>query len=532
VVSVTDVRLDRLGVQLGELLEEHTVGLGILAPECTRFADDPVGFDHWAEREPEIFQEDIMYAVHAQRYTAVAGANGVGKDWLLGSLAVWAAFARRMLVLVISATEKQALGQSMREVYAAWKAHEAAGHLLGGQFFRGSLRVGGEDRIIALTGGSSIDALTGWHDPAGVLVLVSESQAEPVERSVYASFDAVTTNANSRILVQGNPTRPGGAFWDVHQRKSWKRFSISVFNTPNCVAGKMVHPAFPAPDWPAVMAQEHGADSPWFTSRVKGQFPTSAEDALVRLELLEAAAGEERVEELTAGVVHAGPQRADWRGHTKPVVNAVLGADIAREGADMTAVVVRRGPVVWELHRWREADVIEGARRIAALVRRLCEMDGFGCSHVVIDETSMGGGTHDELKRLLRDVSWREAVIGLARSYLIDRTPRLIGFKSSRRAPQPERFVDTRAQSFWHLRDEFERGRIAFRKQLDRGLLAALREELAAHSFFYEGDDRLRVGQKDDVKKKIGRSPDLADALAMSYEPALEKSGRKTVKWA
>ena len=96
----------------------------------------------------------------------------------------------------------------------------------------------------------------------------------------------------------------------------------------------------------------------------------------------------------------------------------------------------------------------------------------------------------------------------------------------------PVRFVDMRAQSFWHLRDEYERGRIAYRPTLDPLLLAELREELEAHTFFYEGDDRLRIGPKDEVRIRLGRSPDLADAFSMSYEPVLQKAGRKMVQWA
>lgn len=530
--SITDTRLDRLGRELGELVEEHASGLAPGARRCARYRDDPVGFDRWGGREPEDFQEAIMNAVHAQRYTTVRGGNGTGKDWLLGSLAIWAAFARQMLVLVISATERQAVNQSMMEVFTAWRAHQHAGHRLCGQFFRGSLRIDGADRIIALTGGASVDALTGWHDPAGVLVLVSESQAEALEGSVYETFDAVTTNAGSRVVVMGNPTRPFGPFYDIHQRKSWQRFAVSVLDTPNLKAGRIVHPAFPAPGWPAAMEVEHGGvASPWYVSRVLGQFPTSAEDALIRRELLDDAAEETRVEEFTAEVSGGGPRHADWRGHSIPATHAILGVDVAREGEDQSAVVVRRGPVIWELHRWRETDTIDNSRRIVGVVRRLIG-EGVGVSHVVVDEIAVGGGVHDELRRQLEDVYWLEPCVGIRNSDLSVCRPKLVGFKSSRRAPMPERFSDTRAQSFWQVRDAFERGRVAFHSQLDPELLGALREELPAHSYRHEGDDRIRVGPKDEVRRRLGRSPDLADALAMSYEPVLEKTGRKRVQWA
>jgi len=363
-------------------------------------------------------------------------------------------------------------------------------------------------------------------------VLVSESQSEALEKSVYTALDTVTTEAGSRVVVLGNPIRPFGPFYDINQRKSWQRFSISVFDTPNVKAGRMVHPAFPSHDWPALMAQEHGADSPWYVARVLGKFPTSATDALVRLELLEEAAGEARAKEFEAEVT-LGPGNADWKGRAHAATHALLGVDVAREGADKTTIAVRRGPVLWELHRWRETDTVENARRITGVVRHLIAA-GVGVSHVVVDETSMGGGVHDELLRLLRDVTWMEPRVGLAFAppTLTTMQPQLVGFKSSRRAPMPERFVDTRAQAFWHVRDEYERGRVAYRRGLDAVLLGELREELSAHSYHYEGDDRIRVNPKDEVKSRLGRSPDLADALAMSYEPVLQKSGKRVVQWA
>ena len=104
----TEAVVDRLGRELGDLLEEHGSGLRPGARECAKFRDDPVGFDQWGGRAPVEYQEKIMRSAAANKYTAVCGAHSTGKDWLLGSLATWAVYARSMLVLVISATERQA----------------------------------------------------------------------------------------------------------------------------------------------------------------------------------------------------------------------------------------------------------------------------------------------------------------------------------------------------------------------------------------------------------------------------------------
>ena len=144
------------------------------------------------------------------------------QEWVAGQMAVWAAYCRRMLVLIVSATELQVVGQTMKEVRAAWRAAGAVG-----QLFTRSVRIGSEDRIIALTGGSSIDSLTGWHDPNGVFVIISEAQGERLEDSAYDAALAVATDDLSRVLVMGNPTRPSGRFYEVCQRDHWAEHHVS-----------------------------------------------------------------------------------------------------------------------------------------------------------------------------------------------------------------------------------------------------------------------------------------------------------------
>ena len=515
----TEARVDRLGRELGDLLEEHGSGLGPGARECAKFRDDPVGFDQWGGRAPVEYQCNIMRSVVTNRYTTVRSGHGCGKDWLLGSLAVWAAYARRMLVLVISATERQVIGQSMLEVFDCWRAHQRAGHKLCGQAFRQTLRIDNRDRIVAITGGASVDALVGWHDEAGVLVLVSESQSEALERSVYNAFDAVTTNAGSRVAVLGNPIRAHGPFRDIHQRKSWQRFAVSVFDTPNVRAGRIVHPAFPAPEWPRNMAREHGEDSPWYVARVLGEFPVEAENSLIRVAALDAASDPARAVEVEAEV-------------RDRETEAVMGVDLARQGADQSAIVVRRGPLLWALYRYREPDGVENVRRIVTLVRGLIAQR-VGVRTVVVDEAALGGTIFDLLRRELQTVQYWQPVYRHHWGDWDSRKthPQAVGFMSGRRAKQADRFVDLRAQSYMHLRDQVEGGRLLFRRGLDAALVSDLREELLAHEYQHEGDDRIRVGSKDNIRARLARSPDLSDACMMTYLTELHGAARR-VQWA
>ena len=155
--TVTPAAVERIRADVGQLLAEHTAGRPLR--DFKKWADDPVGFDHNNGRDPVDYQEQIMRSVVENKYTVVPGCHASGKEWTAGSVAVWAAYCCKMLVLIVSATELQVVGQTMKEVRAAWRA---AGGI--GQLFTRSVRINGEDRIIALTGGSSVDSLTplGW----------------------------------------------------------------------------------------------------------------------------------------------------------------------------------------------------------------------------------------------------------------------------------------------------------------------------------------------------------------------------------
>ena len=57
-----------------------------------------------------------------------------------------------------------------------------------------------------------------------------------------------------------------------------------------------------------------------------------------------------------------------------------------------------------------------------------------------------------------------------------------------------------------------------------------LKEELCALTYAFQGD-KLRVVEKEIIKQKIGRSPDKADALALTFAAPVRKrdSSRSSV---
>jgi hypothetical protein len=260
---------------------------------------------------------------------------------------LYAAYVRGMLVLAISATERQLLGQLWREVGNRFSAR------LPGQLYNSDLRINGEKRVIAMTSGS-VSNLTGWHDPAGVFIAISEAQGEQVED---AAFDAAIANAvddASRIVVVGNPVKAEGRFHEVSNKATWHAIEISAFDHPNVREGRVVIPGGPAPTWPAEMAAEFGEDSPWYISRVLGRFPPAGSvDSLLRSEWLEAAY---QLHETTPNTFTRNPV-------------PVVALDVARSlDRDESVASVAQGARLHEVHAWRSRDLVDTTDRFLSIV--------------------------------------------------------------------------------------------------------------------------------------------------------------------
>lgn len=489
--------LDRLaGVELhvGELLDESSAS----GTDLSRWWDDPVGFWERAGRMHEDYQQEVLRSVFSEadgRFSVWRGAHSVGKEYTGGSAIVFGAYVRGMLVIPVSQTERQVVGQLMREVRAAWRAAVTA-HGIGGQLFQGSVRINGEDRVIALTGSASVDALTGWHDPAGVLVIISEGQGERLEDSAYDAAIAIASDSKSRVLAMGNPVRPQGRFYEINQSANWRKFRTSAFDTPNVKAGRVVRPGFPAPTWPEEVEREVGGkDSPYYVSRVLAEFPSVAEDSLVQREWLE------RAHELHRTLALANGSKL------------VVGVDPARLGVDATALCVRGGAHVHEFVTWRNADTMMTADRVMATTK-----DVMGriqtVREVVVDLPGLGAGVFDRLRETMPRIL--DSAIPLpfgADPYR--KPPRVTAFEGGSRAGQPERFVNRRAEAFWAIRKRLEEGKLALPPSPE------LDEELLATTVEFTPSGKVAITSKDTIKSRLGRSPDSADALAIAFSTDL-----------
>ncbi len=158
----------------------------------------------------------------------------------------------------------------------------------------------------------------------------------------------------------------------------------------------------------------------------------------------------------------------------------VVGADIARFGADRTVFIKREGLQMIDMKILSQKDTQEVARKLAEFAQG---------GRIVVDDTGVGGGVTDKLRDLGCTVS-------------------PINFGS--RARQKKKYPDIISEMWFNLADQMDEIGLMGNKEI--------MQELAARNFKYTNDERRKVESKEEYKKRTGRSsPDLADAVILCY---------------
>jgi hypothetical protein len=165
--------------------------------------------------------------------------------------------------------------------------------------------------------------------------------------------------------------------------------------------------------------------------------------------------------------------------------NTILSCDPAPRAGDDTAIAARSGNRVLWVKRRKTHQTNEIINWLKIL------RDEFHPAKIYVDETGSGVGVVDAGK--------------------LDGLP-IIGVNSSRAAIQKKRFHNTRSEMWWHLREELRRGTIQLPKDtLLEGDLTAVRIDKN------ELYGRIKLEEKDETKKRIQRSPDSGDAVALLF---------------
>lgn len=195
--------------------------------------------------------------------------------------------------------------------------------------------------------------------------------------------------------------------------------------------------------------------------------------------------------------------------------NKYLVVDVARKGQDTTVFTFWDGLEKYKVQQYEKqsTDVTEQKVKDAAAAERI------PYSHIVVDEDGIGGGVVDHLKGV-RGFTANSTPIPTAtviRERLMKVNNNLIAKPT---------FSNLKAQCGWKLAELINDHEIAFkcpdyRDTITEELTAMLRDRSP------DSESKKLLREKAEVKKEIGRSPDVGDAILMRayFELLKESSG-------
>lgn len=178
------------------------------------------------------------------------------------------------------------------------------------------------------------------------------------------------------------------------------------------------------------------------------------------------------------------------------------GLDVARFGRDKTVYAFRKGGVLRPFEQTEKMDTME----VVGWVRPKLERDKpeMHCTDVI----GLGAGVHDRLDEIQGedDVSWSECEL----------IPLNVA-ESPTDADSKKKFFNLRAQVYWHLRLMFKPDRRTGRSQISIPNDAELKKQLEEIRYKYSSEKKIKIEPKAEMKKRLGYSPDKADAVALAF---------------
>lgn len=455
-------------------------------------------------------QEAILRSVQHNRRTVVRSGHARGKDFTTAVACICFLFlCYPCKVICTGPTDRQVVNIMMAECTKLWKN---AKWKLGGAFTQHGWRLSPSVTDWFLIGfkaqDKAVEAWTGFHAPN---IMVAVTEASGIAQETYNAIEGLLTG-NSRLLMVLNPNQTSGEAYEAFKSPLYEggRFVLSCLNAPNVVSGKTLIPGqvdrrwindlMQKPGWVADVypgderPEEHdfqwdmedGKGKRWFRPsdlflvKVMGEWPREPEGQLIPLSWIEAA--------------HR--RWAEWKDAGSPLDATLrLGVDVAGMGVDNTVYVHRYGNVVSEMAGFGKTDHMATAGRVKAI------LDAKPGSRAYIDTIGEGAGVYSRLSE--QRCAAESVKFSASAKYKKDLTGE-------------REFLNLRAYCYWAIRDALD-------PKLDARLalppVDELTQDLTAPQWSQNSQGKIVIEPKDDIKLRLGRSPDYGDGLALTYAP-------------
>ena len=454
------------------------------------YAQHPV---EWVEdiirAKPDPKQRDILRSVNENPRTTVRSGHGIGKSAVEAWVALWFLSTRPFPKVPCTAPTQHQLHDILWAEMSKWiRQSGVLQKELTWTKERVYMNGHAEEWFAVARTASTPDALQGFH-AENVLYIIDE--ASGVSDSTFEPILGALSTEGARLLMCGNPTQLSGFFYESHTKN---RNSYSAIHIDARESSRVTE------EFVQTIANMYGEDSDVFRVRVKGDFPTQADDIFIPLPLIEASIMTEPPKREHPHTVH-------------------IGCDVARFGDDRTVIGYKVDEVVKFYAKRQGQDTMKTADDIVQLGEELVHKYKLKDPiPVKIDDGGVGGGVVDRLrqmKRLNPEKLWWLEVYPVkfgqrishkyyddSSSYMMSVVKRLLQPFDEDGKPKPVELI---------LPD-------------DNDLVA----QLSTRKYDLTDRSKIRIESKKAVKKRGLPSPDEADCvmlLCLPLKPARAKGG-------
>lgn len=467
-----------------------------LAQTLAEFSDDPLGFvlmffpwerpntELEAFKGPELWQARVLMHIRDELakgssrseaiQTAVASGHGVGKSCLVAWIILWSISTLPHTRGVVTAnTETQLKTKTWAEL---GKWHRL---FFGRDFFKLTATAifssePAHERTWRIDmvpwSERNTEAFAGLHNKNRRVLLVMD-EASAIPDIIWETAEGAMTDSETQIIwcVFGNPTRNTGRFRECFGRYAHTWWTEQVDSRDVSITNKEQFKKW---------IRDYGDDSDFVRVRVRGVFPRAGSMQFISSEHVDEAAGREVSVHLFDALV--------------------IGVDVARFGDDESVIYIRKGrdgrsiaPI-----RLRGVDTMTLAGKVSEITSQ------YSADAVFVDGGGVGGGVVDRLRQLsvpVWDIQFGSKSDGA-------------GFQGDNGVT----YANKRAEIWGSMREWLKGASIPDDPDL--------RAQLIGVEYGFNVRNEIQLERKEDMKKRGLASPDIADALALTFSFLVQPS--------
>jgi hypothetical protein len=392
---------------------------------------------------------------------STASGHGIGKSAVTAWLIRWIMDTRPFCKGVVTANTSEQLRTKTWAELAKWNNMGLTKHWYHLNSGGGSMNYYHKDhretwRVDAQTSREeNSEAFAGLHSATSTPFYIFD-EASAIPEKIFEVREGGLTDGEPMTFDFGNPTRNSGRFYENMVGRFRHRFNRKFIDSRDVLITnkKLLN------QWVEV----YGEDSDFVKVRVKGEFPSAGALQFIGSDIVDPCIMQD------IAVTSNDP--------------VVMGVDVARFGDDQSVVVIRTGRDAESkpMMRYRGVDTMTLASEVARLA------SDYKPDTIFIDGGGVGGGVVDRCRQLAVEVME-------------------INFGSKATMPQ---YANMRAQCWGNLKQALTDG---MRLPDDPDL----KSDLTSVEYGYNIRNQIQLEKKEDMKKRGLHSPDIADALALTY---------------